>query len=114
MYRVLTSVEALPELEQLLHRRTALGLDHRDEMWEGVLHMVPPAGGPHQILVGELAASLLRRADAVGFLMASATGLFDPVQCDARWRVPDVLAARPEHSTERGDEGPAALVVEVL
>jgi Uma2 family endonuclease len=114
MYRVLTSVEALPELEQLLHRRTALGLDHRDEMWEGVLHMVPPAGGPHQILASRLNAALLPRAEALGLVIAPQSGLFDPARPDERWRVPDVLAARPEHWTERGVEGPADLVVEIL
>jgi Uma2 family endonuclease len=114
MYRVLTSVEALPELEQLLHRRTALGLDHRDEMWEGVLHMVPPAGGPHQILALRLAAALLGRAEEVGLFIAAESGLFDPAQPDERWRVPDVVAARSEHWTHRGVEGPAELVVEIL
>jgi Uma2 family endonuclease len=114
MYRVLTSVEALPELEQLLHRRTALGLDHRDEMWEGVLHMVPPAGGPHQIVAGRLYAALLDRAEEVGLIIAPESGLFDPALPDERWRVPDLLAARAEHWTDRGVEGPAVLVVEVL
>jgi Uma2 family endonuclease len=114
MYRVLTSVEALPELEQLLHRRTALGLDHRDEMWEGVLHMVPPAGGPHQILASQMLAALLALARSKGLQLTMETGLFDPAQPDDRWRVPDLIAARPEHWTERGVEGPAELVVEIL
>jgi Uma2 family endonuclease len=115
MYRVLTSVEALPELEQLLHRRTALGLDHRDEMWEGVLHMNPPAaGGPHQLLATRLSGALLRAADAAGLLLAHESGLFDVQDPDNRWRVPDLLIARPECWTERGVEGPAVLVVEIL
>src|SRR4029077_5809340 len=114
MYRVLTSVEALPELEQLLHRRTALGLDHRDEMWEGVLHMVPPAGGPHQILASRLLAALLTIAQRKGLQLTMETGLFDPELPDALWRVLHPVAARPEHWTERGVEGPAELVVEIL
>jgi Uma2 family endonuclease len=113
MYRVLTSTEALPELEQLLLQRTALGLDHRDEMWEGVLHMVPPAGGPHQLLAGRLLVALAPSTEHVGLFAAGETGLFDPAQPDARWRVPDLVVARPEQWTERGVEGPAALVVEV-
>jgi Uma2 family endonuclease len=114
MYRVLTSVEALPELEQLLHRRTALGLDHRDEMWEGVLHMVPLAGGPHQDLASGLIEVLRPRAKACGLNLTMETGLFDPDAPDDRWRVPDLVAAHPEHWTARGVEGPAELVVEIL
>ncbi|MGI9120683.1 MAG: hypothetical protein ACR2G7_11290 [Acidimicrobiales bacterium] len=33
--------------QSLLEERRRLGLDIFDEMWEGVLHMVPPPGGPH-------------------------------------------------------------------
>jgi hypothetical protein len=29
----------------LLEERRRLGLDIRDEMWDGVLHVVPPPGG---------------------------------------------------------------------
>jgi hypothetical protein len=29
------------ELEALLERRTKLGQDRKDEVWEGVLHLVP-------------------------------------------------------------------------
>lgn len=36
--------------EAMLEERRRLGHDVFDEMWEGVLHMVPPAGGPHQRL----------------------------------------------------------------
>ncbi len=33
-----------PVLEQWLERRRRLGLDRRDEVWEGVLHVAPYAG----------------------------------------------------------------------
>ncbi len=30
----------------MLAERRSKGLDHRDEMWPGVLHLVPSANGP--------------------------------------------------------------------
>jgi hypothetical protein len=38
--------------EAMLAERRRLELDGRDEVWNGVLHMVPPSGGPHQRLGG--------------------------------------------------------------
>jgi hypothetical protein len=43
-------LEAPQEVQAMLAERRKLGLDGRDEMRDGVLHMVPPAGGPHQRL----------------------------------------------------------------
>lgn len=40
--------------ESLLAERHRLGLDARDEVWEGVLHMVPPPSNEHQRVVGKL------------------------------------------------------------
>ena len=36
------------ELEQLLERRHRLDQDRRDEVWEGVLHMIPPPSHEHE------------------------------------------------------------------
>src|SRR3954471_13207712 len=102
MTRVLASSEAFPELEQLLLHRTSLGLDRRDEMWEGVLHMNPPAGGPHQILASRLLARLSARADELGLLLANESGVFDPADPENRYRVPDLVLAAPDAWTERG------------
>jgi hypothetical protein len=33
--------------QAMFDERRRLGLDGRDEMWDGVLHVVPPPGGPH-------------------------------------------------------------------
>jgi hypothetical protein len=40
--------------EVMLAERRKFGLDGRDEVWDGVLHMVPPPGRPHQEMGGEL------------------------------------------------------------
>jgi hypothetical protein len=42
----------------MLDERRRLGQDVRDEMWDGVLHMVPPPGGAHQDY-GRLGVSLM-------------------------------------------------------
>ncbi|HUN79667.1 MAG TPA: Uma2 family endonuclease [Solirubrobacteraceae bacterium] len=53
------------EIEELRERRERLGLDHHDEVWEGVLHMNPPPSTEHQSLLQQLAV------------------LFDPLARDA-------------------------------
>jgi len=95
--------------EAMLDERRRLGADKRDEMWDGVLHMVPPAGGPHQEFAGELFLVLAPLAKRRGLRPYYETGLF---RADKNYRVPDQLYCRPEHESERGAEG-AELVVEI-
>ena len=45
--------------ESLLDERRRQGLDVFDEVWEGVLHMVPPPSGEHQRLELELGSAFL-------------------------------------------------------
>jgi hypothetical protein len=65
--------------ERMLAERRRLGQDRWDEMWEGVLHIVPPAGGPHR---------------GLGTNLLVVTG--------------------PERLVQRGVDGAAELVVEIL
>lgn len=96
--------------ESMLDERRRLGLDVFDEMWEGVLHMVPPPGGPHQRLGTCLARALGPVADRLGLLLSNETGLF----ADADdYRVPDLAAYRSEHASDRGIDDHAELVVEL-
>ncbi len=95
--------------ESMLGERRRLGLDGRDEMWDGVLHMVPPAGGPHQRFGGDLFLVLGPLAKRRGLVPSYETGLFAAAD---DYRVPDQLYCRPEDRSERGAEG-AALVVEI-
>ncbi len=62
--------------EAMLAERCRLGLDGRDEVWNGVLHMVPPPGGPHQELSGELYLVLGPLAKHRGLRPYFETGLF--------------------------------------
>lgn len=95
--------------EAVLAERRRLGLDGRDEMWDGVLHVVPPAGGRHQRLGSRLLLLLTPRADAAGLVMSYETGLF---RADDDYRVPDLLVCSAQAASERGAEG-AELVVEI-
>jgi len=95
--------------QAMLDERRRLGQDKRDEMWDGVLHMVPPAGGPHQRLGARFLAAVTPRAEQHGLVPHYETGLF---QSDDNYRVPDLSFAREEHLSDRGLEG-ADLVVEV-
>lgn len=95
--------------EALLEERRRLGHDVRDEMWDGVLHVVPPPGGPHQGLSSEFFLVAGPVAKRRGLVPRMETGLF---RIAADHRVPDQLFCRPEHLSDRGAEG-ADLVVEV-
>ncbi|HWR48112.1 MAG TPA: Uma2 family endonuclease [Pseudonocardiaceae bacterium] len=93
----------------MLDERHRLELDGRDELWNGVLHIVPPPGGPHQEVGGELFLVLGPLAKHYGLRPHYETGLFG---ADDDYRVPDQLYCRPEQQSDRGAEG-AQLVVEI-
>ena len=95
--------------EALLDERRRLGVDRRDEMWDGVLHVVPPAGGAHQRTGGSLYRILAARADELGLIASYETGLY---RTGTDYRVPDQLYYSPDAASERGAEG-AELVVEI-
>ena len=100
--------------EHFLVERRRLGHDRFDEMWEGVLHMVPPPGSAHQTLSVRLAAAFLAHADSIGLVVMTEAGLFDPDVPDfTSFRQPDVVVAHPDHVSNRGVEGVAVLAVEI-
>ena len=98
--------------QKYVEERRLRGLDVRDEMWEGELHMVPPPFDNHQHVTVELMLILGPLAKVRGLLPRFETGLFRP-GVDDDYRVPDQMYTRPELRTERGIEGGADLVVEV-
>lgn len=95
--------------DAMLDERRRLGLDGRDEMWVGELHMVPPGGGRHQRFGTQLLVVLAPLAEDRGLAPSYETGLF---RTDTDYRVPDQLYCRPEDRSERGAEG-AELVIEI-
>jgi Uma2 family endonuclease len=94
----------------LLERRRRWGADHHDEVWEGVLHVVPAPSGEHADIAQQLAEILGGPARAAG--LSPAMGEFNLGHSEHDFRVPDggLHRARPRgiwFST-------AALVVEIL
>lgn len=68
----------------LLEERRRKGLDVWDEVWDGVLHMVPPPSGVHQRFAFRLGVAL------------------DPL---ARAKGPGHLPARERHPSRRRGQG---------
>jgi Uma2 family endonuclease len=96
--------------ERMLAERRRLGLDRQDEMWEGVLHMVPPPFARHGRLQVGLSAWLLDRCTPLGLLVGVETGVF---AADEDYRVPDAVVYAPDAASERGIEGAPLVVVEI-
>jgi Uma2 family endonuclease len=73
-------------LDEVLERRRRSGLDRMDEVWEGVLHMVPAPSGPHSSVEWRLARLLGPLAEQAGLY---AGGQFNLGEGEADFRVPD-------------------------
>jgi Uma2 family endonuclease len=98
------------ELDALKERRRISGLDRLDEVWEGVLHIVPAPSYGHARLTQQLAVALNDPARDAG--LEPAMGEFNLGDSIDDFRVPDGGLHRP------GAEGvwlhTAALVVEII
>lgn len=96
------------EFEALLERRRALGLDRRDEVWEGVLHMNPAPHRRHAYLQAQLIALLSPLGRPAGLTVV---GEFNLGESDD-YRIPDAGAHRP--GPDELYNPTAALVVEIV
>jgi len=97
--------------EAYLEERHRRGQDKKDELWDGVLHMVPPASYLHGHFDVELVVALRSIGKRRGWLAHTDNlGLF---ASEKSYRIPDATLARPDQVSKRGLEG-AELVVEVL
>lgn len=98
------------ELEALKERRRVSGLDRLDEVWEGVLHMVPAPSLEHARIAQQLAVALDGPARAAGLIAAMHE--FNLGDSEQDYRIPDGGLLRP------GAGGvwlhTAALVVEII
>src|ERR1700752_5007422 len=79
------------ELTELIARRRELGLDRRDEVWEGDLHMIPPASHEHERLSAQLIRLLGPLADAADLEITGPVGIGEQEQ---NYRVPDLSLHR--------------------
>lgn len=100
-------------LEYLEDRRRK-GLDRRDEVWDGVIHVVPPAGSRHNLTSRSLLFALAPVAQRLGLEILYETGVFDPPKGNKNYRVPDLVVVVPAKLSDRGIEGTAELVIEIL
>ncbi len=97
------------EVEALLERRRRLGLDHKDEVWEGVLHVVPVGSGEHASLGAQVKRLLASPAAESGLTV---TDEFNVGDSKEDFRVPDGGLHR---SSPRGIWfRTAALVIEIV
>ncbi len=93
----------------LLERRRRSGVDRFDEMWEGVLHMVPAPSHAHASIEAQLIMTLGPLARTAGLEMIGQSNLGEG---EYDYRVPDSALHRPGAS---GVWHPtAALVVEIV
>lgn len=99
--------------ENLLEERRRLGADRWDEMWDGVLHMVPAPSGAHQIFCHRLGRALGPSSDQRGLVDSHETALYRPGASGSDYRIPDLVYTRPDCRTDRGVEGRAELAVEI-
>jgi len=98
--------------EKILEERRQLGHDKKDELWDGVLHMVPPPTWRHQRLSVDLMFAIRPAADRAGLqVWGDGSGIYGPGE---NWRIPDLTLARPEHLAEETGLHGAELIVEVL
>ena len=82
---------ATPELEALKERRRVSGLDRLDEVWEGVLHMVPAPSHEHGRLAVQLVRLISSAADAAELEMTDACNIGNS---EKDFRVPDLALHR--------------------
>ncbi len=101
-----------PFIQCWMDERARLDQDRSDEMWDGVLHMVPPAGAGHQDRGSRLTEMLGPLARASGLRLSYETGVFRPGRTDD-YRVPDIVVRADLYSSARGVEGRAELVIEI-
>jgi hypothetical protein len=98
-----------PGLEALKERRRRAGLDRLDEVWEGVLHMVPAPNHAHAVVEWQLARLLGPLAEEAGL---QATGQCNLGEGENDFRVPDGALHRPGSS---GTWHPsAAMAIEIV
>jgi Uma2 family endonuclease len=111
-------IENPPLEEQLKEQRKAWGVDHHDEVWEGVYFVAPLADNQHQEFVGDLAIALYEAIAATGlgkaFPGVNLAGAGEDWTYD--YRVPDVvviLASSTAQDQEACYRGAADFVVEI-
>jgi len=95
-------------VEQLLEERRRSGADRRDEVWEGVLHVIPPPSVEHERLAHALHVLLDSHASAADLVVVGTVG----IGTEDNYRVPDLAVLRPGYAPQWNPT--AALIVEIV
>jgi Uma2 family endonuclease len=97
------------ELQTVLERRHQLEQDRRDEVWQGVLHMIPPPSVEHERLAAKLVRLIGPLADAAGLETTLTIGIGTD---EHDYRVPDLALLRAGYAPQWNPT--AALVCEIV
>jgi Uma2 family endonuclease len=109
MRRILIPDPAPPAVAELLEQRRTAGADRFDEMWDGVLHMIPPPSHAHELLLTRLLRLLGPVADEAGLELTGGVAIgVGPED----YRVPDFALHRPGAAQQWHPT--AALVGEII
>ena len=100
----------LLDAERELERRRQLGLDKKDELWDGVWHLVNAPKSWHQRLNFDMGLVLGPMASHAGLEPFHDTGVIGDIE--KNFRIPDQVYASPAHVIDDGVSS-AALIVEV-
>jgi Uma2 family endonuclease len=95
-------------VERLLEERRRSGADRRDEVWDGILHVIPPPSVEHERLAHALHVLLDPHAVAVNLVVVGTVG----IGTEDDYRVPDLAVLRPGYAPEWNRT--AAMVVEIV
>jgi Uma2 family endonuclease len=97
-----------------LEQRRQRGIDRHDEVWDGVLHVVPSPTPAHQEFELELAVVLRPIVRALGLKVFIELDILDAAKGDDDYRQPDVVVVDPQDLSGRAIAGHAELVAEIL
>lgn len=100
--------------EQLIEERRRVGLDKHDEVWDGVIHMVPSGSRSHQRIQFKLATALAPIAKRRGLDMFLDFDLMDPVKGEKDYRQPDITIVDPERTKPRAIQPGAHVAIEII
>ncbi len=93
---VLVREPSIDAVRPVLEERARTGADRYDEVWEGVLHLVPPPSDDHGTLLIELAFFLEPESKRRGGRLVDGPGLRPPGTGTSNFRVPDLVYLSPE------------------
>jgi Uma2 family endonuclease len=102
------------DIQAWLEERRELGLDRRDEVWDGVYHVVPSASSPHQLIEAALLRVLYPIVSPSGLEVVPDLDVLHPQRGDHDYRQPDISVVDPADLVHRGINGHAELVIEIL